>query len=46
MVPAMTPGLGLTFSRGPAMLLLLPLAWSMVFMIPRGLLPARLLRPL
>lgn len=34
MVPAMTGlALGLTFSRGPAMLLLLPLAWSMVFMI-------------
>jgi len=34
MVPAMTGvALGLTFSRGPTMLLLLPLAWSMVFMI-------------
>lgn len=34
MLPAMTGlALGLTFSRGPAMLLLLPLAWSMVFMI-------------
>jgi hypothetical protein len=34
MVPAMTGlALGLTFSRGPAMLLLLPLAWSMVFMV-------------
>jgi hypothetical protein len=34
MVPAMTGlALGLAFSRGPAMLLLLPLAWSMVFMI-------------
>ena len=33
-VPAMMGlALGLTFSRGPAMLLLLPLAWSMVFMI-------------
>src|SRR5262245_27959522 len=34
MVPAMTGlALGLAFSRGPVMLLLLPLAWSMVFMI-------------
>lgn len=34
MLPAMTGlALGLTFVRGPAMLLLLPLAWSMVFMI-------------
>jgi len=34
MVPAMTGlALGLVLSRGPAMLLLLPLAWSMVFMI-------------
>ena len=34
MVPAMTGlALGLAFARGPAMLLLLPLAWSMVFMI-------------
>jgi hypothetical protein len=34
MLPAMTGlALGLTFSRGPAMVLLLPLAWSMVFMI-------------
>jgi ABC-2 type transport system permease protein len=34
MLPAMTGlALGLTFSRGLAMLLLLPLAWSMVFMI-------------
>src|SRR5262245_62814394 len=34
MLPAMTGlALGLVFSRGPAMLLLLPLAWSMVFMI-------------
>ena len=34
MVPAMTGlALGLVYSRGPAMLLLLPLAWSMVFMI-------------
>jgi hypothetical protein len=34
MLPAMTGlAIGLTFSRGPAMLLLLPLAWSMVFMI-------------
>jgi hypothetical protein len=34
LVPAMTGlALGLTFSRGPAMLLLLPLSWSMVFMI-------------
>ena len=34
MLPAMTGlALGLTFSRGPAMLLLLPLAWSMIFMI-------------
>jgi len=34
MLPAMTGlALGLAFSRGPAMLLLLPLAWSMVFMI-------------
>src|SRR5688572_5785238 len=34
MVPAMTGlAIGLTFSRGPAMLLLLPLAWSMVLMI-------------
>ncbi|HWN96440.1 MAG TPA: hypothetical protein VNT99_15530 [Methylomirabilota bacterium] len=34
MLPAMTGlAIGLAFSRGPAMLLLLPLAWSMVFMI-------------
>jgi hypothetical protein len=34
MVPAMTGlALGLVYSRGPVMLLLLPLAWSMVFMI-------------
>ena len=34
MLPAMTGlALGLTFSRGPAMLLLLPLAWGMVFMV-------------
>jgi ABC-2 type transport system permease protein len=34
MLPAMTGlALGLTFSRSPVMLLLLPLAWSMVFMI-------------
>lgn len=34
MVPAMTGlALGLTIARGPVMLLLLPLAWSMVFMI-------------
>lgn len=34
MVPAMTGlALGLAFSRGLAMVLLLPLAWSMVFMI-------------
>src|SRR4030095_5587844 len=34
MVPAMTGlAIGLAFARGPAMLLLLPLAWSMVFMI-------------
>jgi ABC-2 type transport system permease protein len=34
MLPAMTGlALGLTFSRSPTMLLLLPLAWSMVFMI-------------
>jgi ABC-2 type transport system permease protein len=34
MLPAMTGlAVGLAFSRGPAMLLLLPLAWSMVFMI-------------
>ena len=33
-LPAMTGlALGLTFSRGPMMILLLPLAWSMVFMI-------------
>lgn len=33
-LPAMTGlALGLTFSRGPLMLLLLPLAWGMVFMI-------------
>ena len=34
MVPAMTGlALGLTFSRGPLLILLLPLAWSRVFMI-------------
>jgi ABC-2 type transport system permease protein len=34
MLPAMTGlAIGLAFSRGPAMLLLLPLAWGMVFMI-------------
>jgi hypothetical protein len=34
MLPAMTGlALGLAFARGPAMLLLLPLAWTMVFMI-------------
>lgn len=34
MLPAMTGlALGLAFSRGPLMLLLLPLAWSMVFMV-------------
>jgi len=34
MLPAMTGlALGLTFARGPAMVLLLPLAWSLVFMI-------------
>src|SRR5262245_23200236 len=34
MLPAMTGlALGLMLSRGPAMVLLLPLAWSMVFMI-------------
>jgi ABC-2 type transport system permease protein len=34
MLPAMTGlALGLAFARGPAMLLLLPLAWGMVFMI-------------
>ena len=34
MLPAMTGlALGLGFSRGPLMVLLLPLAWSMVFMI-------------
>ena len=34
MLPAMSGlAIGLTFSRGPVMLLLLPLAWSMVFMI-------------
>jgi ABC-2 type transport system permease protein len=33
-IPAMTGlALGLAFSRGPAMLLLIPLGWSMVFMI-------------
>ena len=33
-LPAMTGlAIGLTFSRGPTMLLLLPLAWSMVLMI-------------
>ncbi len=33
-VPAMTGlAIGLAFARGPAMLLLLPLAWGMVFMI-------------
>ncbi len=33
-LPAMTGlALGLAFARGPAMLLLLPLAWSMVFMV-------------
>lgn len=34
MLPAMTGlAIGLTFSRGPTMLLLLPLAWSMALMI-------------
>jgi tetrahydromethanopterin S-methyltransferase subunit F len=34
LVPGMTGlAIGLAFARGPAMLLLLPLAWSMVFMI-------------
>lgn len=52
MLPAMTGlAIGLTFSRGPAMVLLLPLAWSMVFMISawtyclRGWLAAMMTNP-
>ena len=51
-VPAMTGlAIGLAFARGPAMLLLLPLAWSMVFMITawtyclRGWLAAMMTNP-
>ncbi len=51
-VPAMTGlAIGLAFARGPAMLLLLPLAWGMVFMITawtyclRGWLAATMINP-